>query len=392
MRVTEARPRAGDDVHDDLRRPLRTASLEELALRLERRDVTTLIDVRERSETEEGIIPGALCIPHAELAHELQARGVDRRTPIVVYCESGRRAELAGHALRQLGYEDVSCALPGFRRWQELGLPVEGSPMLSPAQRSRYARHLALEGVGASGQARLLASRVLVVGLGGLGSPAALYLAASGVGTLGLVDPDVVDGSNLQRQVLHTTSRIGAPKVASATQALADLNPDVRLVPFEERLDGANVERIVDGFDVVLDGSDNFATRYLLNDVCFRRGVPVVHGSVFRFEGQVTTFVPGQGPCYRCLYPEPPPAVVAPNCSEEGVLGVLPGVIGVLQATEVLKLLVGIGTRLVGRLLHYDAASLTMRELRYERDPACAGCGAFAPSAGVSIEARGCVR
>jgi molybdopterin/thiamine biosynthesis adenylyltransferase len=275
-----------------------------------------------------------------------------------------------------MGYTHVESASPGFVRWKELGYPIETRPALSDAQRDRYARHLLLPEVGEAGQAKLLASKVLLLGAGGLGSPAALYLAAAGVGTLGLVDADVVDASNLQRQILHTTSRIGSPKVDSAEVALRDLNPDVKVVKFRERLTRENVDRIFDGFDVVVDGCDNFPTRYLVNDASVLRGKPVVHGSIFRFEGQVTTFVPGSGgPCYRCLYPAPPPPTLAPSCSEVGVLGILPGVIGVIQATEALKLLLGRGRSLSGRLLTYDSLRMQFGELKLRRDKSCPACG-----------------
>jgi molybdopterin/thiamine biosynthesis adenylyltransferase len=264
----------------------------------------------------------------------------------------------------------------GFGRWSDAGFPTTRPAVLLRAeQKARYRRHLTLAEVGEAGQAKLLAARVLIVGAGGLGSPAALYLAAAGVGTLGIVDSDVVEVSNLQRQVLHTVERTGQPKTESAREALTALNPDVQVVGFQERLTAANVARILHGFDVVLDGGDNFPTRYLLNDACVLYGKPLVHGSVFRFEGQVTTVLPHRGPCYRCLFPVAPPAELAPSCAEAGVLGVLPGVIGLLQATEALKLLLGTGSPLVGRLLTYDALGGHFRELQLTRDPACATCG-----------------
>ncbi|MBX3203283.1 MAG: molybdopterin-synthase adenylyltransferase MoeB, partial [Labilithrix sp.] len=265
-----------------------------------------------------------------------------------------------------------------------LGYPMDTPPQLSEPQRDRYSRHLLLPEVGEAGQAKLLKSKVLMIGAGGLGSPAGLYLAAAGVGTLGLVDADVVDASNLQRQILHATSRVGQPKVESAEKVLADLNPDVKVVGYRERLDSSNVERLFADYDVIVDGTDNFPTRYLVNDASVFLGKPVVHGSIFRFDGQLTTFVPDKaasklgieaGPCYRCLYPEPPPPHLAPSCQEAGVLGILPGVIGVLQATEAVKLLLNRGDALVGRLLTYDSLKMKFRELRLRRDPGCPVCG-----------------
>jgi molybdopterin/thiamine biosynthesis adenylyltransferase len=278
--------------------------------------------------------------------------------------------------LNELGYENVWSANPGFVRWKDLRYPMETPPSLSEAQRDRYSRHLMLPEIGDKGQAKLLASRVLLLGAGGLGSPSGLYLAAAGVGTLGLVDADVVDASNLQRQILHATSRIGMPKVDSAERTLEDLNPDVKVVKYQERLTSENIERILaDKWDVIVDGCDNFPTRYLVNDASLMHDIPVVHGSIFRFDGQVTTFLPHQGPCYRCLYPEPPPAHLAPSCAEAGVLGILPGIIGVLQATEAIKILLGIGNTLAGRLLQYDSLGMTFRTFKLRRDEDCPGCG-----------------
>jgi molybdopterin/thiamine biosynthesis adenylyltransferase len=276
----------------------------------------------------------------------------------------------------ELGYTDVQSLVGGFNKWKDDGRPWAAPQTLSPAQRNRYQRHLLLPEVGEVGQLKLLNSKVLLLGAGGLGSPAALYLAAAGVGTLGLVDADVVDASNLQRQILHATSRVGMPKVDSAEKALTDLNPDVKVVKFEERLDSSNVERIFAGFEVIVDGCDNFPTRYLVNDASVWMKKPVVHGSIFRFEGQVTTFIPGSGgPCYRCLYPEPPPPHLAPSCQEAGVLGILPGVIGVIQATEAIKLVLGRGNPLNGRLLTYDSLRMKFGELRLRRDKGCPVCG-----------------
>jgi sulfur-carrier protein adenylyltransferase/sulfurtransferase len=347
-----------------------------------------VLDVRELDESAEGFIPGAILLPRGLLEQRVEAL-VPRSARLVVYCQGGSRSALAAQSLSELGYAQVESLAGGFGRWRDTGFASQRPAVILRAeQKARYRRHLTLPEVGEAGQAKLLAARVLIVGAGGLGSPAALYLAAAGVGTLGLVDSDVVEASNLQRQVLHTVERTGQPKTESAKEALAALNPDVQVVGFQERLTAANVARILQGFDVVLDGGDNFPTRYLLNDACVLFGKPLVHGSVFRFEGQVTTVLPHQGPCYRCLYPAAPPAELAPSCAEAGVLGVLPGVIGLLQATEALKLLLGTGNPLVGRLLVYDALGAHFRELQLQRDPACTACGAGArPSLGDTPEA-----
>jgi molybdopterin/thiamine biosynthesis adenylyltransferase/rhodanese-related sulfurtransferase len=364
------------DLLDEARAAVPPVSVEEVRARLEAGAAMVLVDVREADEWREGRLPGAVSLPRGVL--EMRAGEVlrDRGAPLVVYCASGARAALAARTLRDLGYERVERAEPGFSHWRELGLPVEAPPRLTAAQRERYARHLLLPEVGEAGQAKLLAAKVLVLGAGGLGSPAALYLAAAGVGTLGLVDHDAVDVSNLQRQILHSTARLGRPKVESAARALADLNPEVRVVPFAERLEATNVDRIVAGFDLVVDGCDNFPTRYLVNDAGVRLRKPIVHGSVHRFEGRVTVFDPSRGgPCYRCLFPAPPPRHLAPSCQEAGVLGVLPGIIGTLQAAEALKHLLGIGEPLAGRLLAYDARTARAHVLRFGRDPACPACG-----------------
>lgn len=367
-----------------VRQATREVSLDELRRRLDAEEPYTLLDVREKEEYRAGAIPGALSIPRGFLEIEIEGRIPDKSTRIVAYCAVGARSALAAKTLADLGYTNVETANPGFLRWKELGYPTEAPPQLSDAQRARYSRHLLLPEVGEAGQAKLLQSKVLLIGAGGLGSPAALYLAAAGVGTLGLVDADLVDASNLQRQVIHATSRIGRPKIESAAEVLKDLNPDVRVLGHEERLCRANVERLFGDYDVVVDGTDNFPTRYLVNDASVWLGKPVVHGSIHRFDGQATTFMPDRaaasfgieaGPCYRCLYPEPPPAHLAPSCQEAGVLGILPGVIGLLQATEAIKLLLGRGEPLVGRLLTYDSLKMKFRELRVRRAPECPVCG-----------------
>ena len=287
------------------------------------------------------------------------------------------RIAFAAKLLTDMGYSRVRTANPGFVQWKDRGYPVEVPPQLTQEQRDRYARHIMLPEVGETGQEKLLGSKVLMLGAGGLGSPAALYLAAAGVGTLGIVDADSVDASNLQRQVLHGLDRLGVPKVESGRRSIENLNPDVRVVPFQERLTRENVDRIfgAEKWDVILDGLDNFATRYLVNDASVWKSIPVVHGSIFRFEGQVTTFWPHKGPCYRCLYPEPPPPELAPSCAEAGVLGVLPGIVGTLQATEVIKILLSQGEPLVGRLLTYDSLKMQFGALKLRRDPACPVCG-----------------
>jgi sulfur-carrier protein adenylyltransferase/sulfurtransferase len=333
-----------------------------------------LVDVRRPEEWDAGRIPGAHHLPQREVAARIEdvaARG-DR---VVVYCAHGNRSLLAAGALRQLGYDAVSLS-GGIVGWAEAGLPVDAPDDLDEAQRERYSRHVLIPEVGVAGQRRLLDASVLVVGAGGLGSPALLYLAAAGIGRLGFVDDDAVDASNLQRQVLHSTAALGEPKVESAERRIRDLNPDVEPVPYRERLSPDTIDRVLgDGWDVVVDGADNFPTRYLLNDASVWHGVPVVHGSIFRFEGQVTVFAPGSGPCYRCLFPEPPPPELAPSCAEGGVLGVLPGVIGSLQGSEALKLVLGIGEPLIGRLLLFDALAGSFTEVAVRREPGCPVCG-----------------
>jgi molybdopterin/thiamine biosynthesis adenylyltransferase/rhodanese-related sulfurtransferase len=345
-----------------------------------------LVDVREQDEVDQGIIPGAVHIPRGFLEMRIEDAVRDHSTPLVVYCAGGVRSLFAAESLQQLGYTDVTSMAGGFNGWKSAGLPWRLPQALTPDQRRRYSRHLLIPEVGEEGQRKLLDAKVLLVGAGGLGSPAALYLAAAGVGTLGIIDADVVDDSNLQRQILHTTDRVGMPKVESARVAIEGINPDVKVIQHEVHLDQSNVLDIFAGYDIILDGTDNFATRYLINDACVLLGKPNAHGSIFRFEGQATTFVPGEGPCYRCLFPTPPPPELAPSCAEAGVLGLLPGTIGIIQATEVAKLILGIGEPLVGRLLTYDALAMEFRELRLSRDPACPMCGPDAPTSLDDIE------
>ena len=335
-----------------------------------------LLDVRERDEWEEGHLPRAVHVPRGSLESRVEQALPDRGRPIVVYCAVGARSAFAARTLGELGYENVTSLAGGFSEWKRNGYPFELPRTLDAAKRARYSRHLLIPEVGESGQLKLLDSSVLLLGAGGLGSPAALYLAAAGVGRIGIIDPDVVDASNLQRQVLHTTASLGEPKVLSAQKTLEGLNPDVRVVPYQERLDTGNADRILaDGWDVIIDGADNFPTRYLVNDASVWHGIPVVHGSIFRFHGQVTVFKPGDGPCYRCLFPEPPPPELAPSCAEGGVLGVLPGIIGSLQANEALKLLLGIGEPLIGRSLLFEALEGSFTEIKLRRDPDCPVCG-----------------
>ncbi len=338
-------------------------------------DRAVFLDVREADEYEQGTIPGSLHIPRGYVELQIEGRVPDKSRPLVVYCAGGTRSALAAKALQDLGYTDVVSMAGGFNSWKDEGLPWGVPKTLDADQRNRYQRHLLLPEVGETGQQRLLESKVLLLGAGGLGSPAALYLAAAGVGTLGIVDMDVVDASNLQRQILHNMDRIGERKVDSAKKTLTAMNPDVNVVTYDTRLGADNILEVLDGYDVVVDGTDNFPTRYLVNDASLLLGIPVVHGSIFRFEGQLTVFKPYDGPCYRCLVPEPPPPELAPSCAEAGVLGVLPGMVGSLQAMEALKLLLGLGDPLVGRLLAYDALEETFREFRLRRDPACPACG-----------------
>ena len=336
-----------------------------------------LIDVRDAHERALGTAKDARGIARADLEADPSAHLPDRDAEVLLICQSGRRSQFAAEALRARGYRNVASVVGGTVAWADAGLPMD-APQLDEDFSERYSRHLRLPEVGLAGQKRLEAAMVLVVGAGGLGSPAAYYLAAAGIGTLRIADDDVVDRSNLQRQILHTDARIGTPKVDSARVALSALNPRTRIETFAERVTSANVERLLDGVDVVVDGADNFAARYLLNDACVKLGKPLVYGAVHRFEGQVSVFDAGrhrgQSPCYRCLFPEPPPPEAAPNCAEAGVLGVVPGIVGLLQATEALKLVLGVGESLSGRLLHIDAMGLRFRETRLAPDPECPVC------------------
>ena len=328
-----------------------------------------LVDVREADEWAQGHAPGAVHIPRGFLELRIEEKAKDKNAPVVLYCAGGVRSALAARSLQELGFVDVVSVTGGFGKWKEAGLEIVVPKTFSAEQRQRYSRHLLVPEIGEAGQAKLLASKVLLLGAGGLGSPAALYLAAAGVGTIGIVDMDEVDASNLQRQILHNVDRVGDRKVDSAKKTLTAMNPDVNVVTYDTRLSADNVMEILQGYDVVVDGADNFPSRYLLNDASVKLGIPVVHGSIFRFEGMVTVFDPRRGPNYRDMVPEPPPAELAPSCAEAGVLGVLPGIIGSLQALEAIKLLLGLGDPLIGRILSYDALEQTFREYKLRVDP-----------------------
>lgn len=337
-----------------------------------------LVDVREPDEVAQGSPVGAQRIVRGFLELRIEDAAPDPGTELLILCAGGVRSLYAADDLTRMGYTNVHSVMGGFNKWKQSQLPVETPRVLTARERERYGRHLSMPEVGEEGQIQLINSKVLLIGAGGLGSPAALYLAAAGVGTLGIVDDDVVDRSNLQRQLLHRDTAVGMPKVQSAQQTLADVNPAVKVIPHGRRLDSSNVEEIFDGYDVVVDGSDNFPTRYLVNDACVKLGIPNVHGSIFRFDGQVSVFWPAygerRGPCYRCLFPEPPPPELAPSCAEAGVLGVLPGIIGSLEAVETIKILLSIGDPLVGRLLAYDALRQQFTELQINPNPDCPYC------------------
>lgn len=342
----------------------------------------TIVDIREREEWVQGYVPGARHISRGYLELQIETVQPDPTAPVILYCAGGTRSLLAAHNLQEMGYSNVFSLRGGFNGWKNAGLDFDTPRFLTPQQRERYARHIILPDLGEKGQIKLLDARVLIVGAGGLGSPAALYLAAAGVGTLGIVDYDNVDRSNLQRQILHGESTLGQPKVESAIQRLKDLNPEVNVIGHRQPLRSDNAFHILAGYDVVLNGSDNFPTRYLVNDACHMLGIPLVDASIFMFEGQVTVYQPEDdsrgvdgGPCYRCLYPDPPPPGEVPSCAEAGVLGVLPGIVGSIQAVEAIKLIASIGEPLVGRLLLYDALEQNFRTLKIERDPACPLCG-----------------
>ncbi|HEX5023069.1 MAG TPA: molybdopterin-synthase adenylyltransferase MoeB [Candidatus Binatia bacterium] len=334
-----------------------------------------LLDVRESDEWRQGHLEGALPLPRGFLEIKVETAVPNKDTPIIAYCAGGVRSLLAAKAMKEMGYQNVSSMAGGYAAWKNGGFKWVQDFQYTPEQLIRYSRHFLLPEVGEDGQAKLLQAKVLMIGAGGLGSPSAYYLAAAGVGTIGIIDNDVVDISNLQRQILHANDRVGMPKVESAKKTLEALNPDVKVVPYQAKLTSENALEIIRDYDMVVDGCDNFPTRYLVNDACVLTGKPNVHGSIFQFEGQATVFYPGKGPCYRCLYPEPPPAEMAPSCAEAGVLGVLPGLIGVIEALEAVKMILGKGETLVGRLLHFNTLTMEINTLKLRRDPNCPMCG-----------------
>jgi molybdopterin/thiamine biosynthesis adenylyltransferase/rhodanese-related sulfurtransferase len=334
-----------------------------------------ILDVRESDEWRQGHLTGAVALPRGFLEIKVETAIPDKNTPIIAYCAGGVRSLLAGKMLKEMGYQNVTSMAGGYNAWKNGGFKWVQDFQYTPEQLIRYSRHFLLPEVGEEGQAKLLQARVLMVGAGGLGSPSAYYLAAAGVGTIGIIDNDVVDISNLQRQILHANDRVGMPKVESAKKTLEGLNPDVKVIPYQAKLTSENIMEILKEYDLVVDGCDNFPTRYLVNDACVLAGKPNVHGSIFQFEGQATVFYPGKGPCYRCLYPEPPPAEMAPSCAEAGVLGVLPGLIGTIEALEAIKIILGKGDSLIGRLLCFNTLTMEINDLKLRRDPNCPLCG-----------------
>jgi molybdopterin/thiamine biosynthesis adenylyltransferase/rhodanese-related sulfurtransferase len=365
---------SGRDLLNQTKQGIREVTVPDTRKQLDEGRVT-LIDVREQDEYEQGFIPGATWIPRGFLELRIDEKVPKRETPIILYCAGGNRSAFAAKTLQDLGYQNVWSMQGGYGRWKEEGYKIETPVVFTRDQKLRYSRHLLIPEVGEAGQAKLLKSKVLLLGAGGLGSPAGYYLAAAGVGRLGIIDSDVVDASNLQRQILHSTATVGKPKVESARATITNLNPDVQVDAIQDRLTTDNVLEIIKPYDVIVNGADNFPTRYLLNDACLMLKKPIVDGSIFRFEGQATVYMPFKGPCYRCLFPVPPPPDLAPSCDEAGVLGVLPGIVGLIQATETLKLLLGRGRPLVGRLLTYDALDMKFRELKLKQDPSCPVCG-----------------
>ncbi|MBY0278461.1 molybdopterin-synthase adenylyltransferase MoeB [Candidatus Binatia bacterium] len=334
-----------------------------------------LIDVREKEEYREGHLPGAVSVPRGFLEMQIEEKVPERDAEVIAYCQGGTRSLIAAKILKDMGYTNVVSMAGGFGAWKGAGNAWKADRQFSADQLQRYSRHFLLPEVGEAGQAKLLDAKVLLIGAGGLGSPTAYYLAAAGIGTIGIVDDDVVDRSNLQRQILHNEERVGMPKVESAKLTLQGLNPDVNVIGYRERVNSENIMRLIADYDIVVDGCDNFPTRYLVNDACVFANKPNVHGSIFQFEGQATVFHPGKGPCYRCLFREPPPPGAAPSCAEAGVLGVLPGLVGCVQAVETVKLVLGTGNPLIGRLLHFDTLAMEIKQLKLRRDPECPVCG-----------------
>ncbi|MGH7966515.1 MAG: molybdopterin-synthase adenylyltransferase MoeB [Candidatus Binatia bacterium] len=359
---------------EEARQAVPEVAVDEVKNRLERGEHWALLDVREREEYREGHLDGALSLPRGFLEMRVEEAVPDKSAPIIAYCAGGVRSLIAARTLKEMGYENVVSMSGGYTAWKNAGNKWVADRQFTAEQITRYARHFTLPDVGEKGQAKLLDAKVLCIGAGGLGSPVAFYLAAAGVGTIGIIDHDVVDMSNLQRQILHTNDRVGMPKTESAQKTLNALNPDVKVIPFNERLSSENVMRIIKDFDIVVNGCDNFPTRYLINDACVMTKKPLVDGSIFQFEGQATVFYPDRGPCYRCLFPEPPPPGAAPSCAEAGVLGVLPGLVGCVQALETMKLILGAGRPLIGRMMHFDTLSSEVRVLKLRRDPNCLVC------------------
>lgn len=367
-------PKSFRELLEEAKRVVPEWDIDQVRQQLEQ-DGWVLLDVREKEEYREGHLPGAVSLPRGFLELRVEQVLPDKSQPIIAYCAGGIRSLLAAKQLREMGYERVVSMAGGFTAWKNKGYPWKQDRQFTPEQLTRYSRHFLLPEVGEEGQAKLLDAKVLLIGAGGLGSPTAFYLAAAGVGTIGIVDHDVVDLSNLQRQILHTNDRIGMPKVESARRTLEALNPDVKVIGYQERLSSENVLRLFADYDVIVDGCDNFPTRYLVNDACVMLGKPNVHGSIFQFEGQASVFYPKKGPCYRCLFPEPPPPGAAPSCAEAGVLGVLPGLVGCVQALETIKLILGVGRPLIGRMVYFDTLSMEVRIHKLRRDPRCPVCG-----------------
>ena len=364
------------DIMNDARKIVPEATVDQVKQRLAGNGKQVhLIDVREKEEYREGHLPGSVSVPRGFLEMQIEEKVPDRDAEMIVYCQGGTRSLIAGRILKDMGYTNVVSMAGGFGAWKGAGNVWKADRQFSADQLQRYSRHFLLPEVGEAGQAKLLDAKVLLIGAGGLGSPTAYYLAAAGVGTIGIVDDDTVDRSNLQRQILHNEERVGMPKVESAKLTLQGLNPDVNVIGYRERVNSENIMRLIADYDIVVDGCDNFPTRYLVNDACVFANKPNVHGSIFQFEGQATVFHPGKGPCYRCLFPEPPPPGAAPSCAEAGVLGVLPGLVGCVQAVETVKLILGAGNPLVGRLLHFDTLAMEIKQLKLRRDPECPVCG-----------------
>ena len=360
---------------DEARKEIREVTVQDAKELLENNGKFVLLDVREKDEYREGHLDRAVSLPRGFLEIKVETTVPEKSTPIIAYCAGGVRSLLAAKALREMGYREVVSMSGGYTAWKAAGYKWVQDYQFTPEQLIRYSRHFLLPEVGEEGQAKLLKAKVLMVGAGGLGSPSAYYLAAAGVGTMGIIDNDVVDLSNLQRQILHSNDRVGMPKTESAKMTLQGLNPDVKIIPYQEKLTSQNIMEIIKDYDIIVDGCDNFPTRYLVNDACVLAKKPNVHGSIFQFEGQASVFYPGKGPCYRCLYPEPPPPEMAPSCQEAGVLGVLPGLIGVIQALETIKLILGKGDTLVGRLLCFNTLTMEISTLKLKADRACPMCG-----------------